>query len=304
MAMALYPGETLKGRLARRRTRRAVEEALEIARQIALGLAPAHEAGIVHRDLKPGNVMLLPNGTVKILDFGLAKAGGGSEPHGIGRATPGTVAYMAPEQIGNTAELSTGAPTFGRWVSCCTRCSLGSGPSVGCTNCRPSTASCERGRCHCPTCARIFPLQQRRSSRRSWRRSPPSADASAEALLQDVSRGSRVVRIPRMRSGGASGASRPHVTRADGRGGGSCGGRSPLRCWPGWERSAVARLPCGRHGARGATSSAVPDASAQTSSIAVLPFENVSGAREHEYLADGITRKRSSRRWPPCAACA
>ena len=51
-------------------------------------------------------------------------------------------------------------------------------------------------------------------------------------------------------------------------------------------------LAGGRHGARGATSSAVPDASAQTSSIAVLPFENVSGAREHEYFADGITRKK------------
>src|SRR2546430_15677402 len=71
--MALYPGETLKARLDREGPL-PVGDALAIARQIAEGLANAHAAGIVHRDLKPGNVMLAPNGPVKILDFGLAKA--------------------------------------------------------------------------------------------------------------------------------------------------------------------------------------------------------------------------------------
>ena len=96
LAMSLYPGETLKARLARQ-SPLPVEEALEIAQQIALGLACAHEAGIVHRDLKPGNLMLLPGGTVKILDFGLAKARDLSLTGSA--ATLGTVAYMAPEQI-------------------------------------------------------------------------------------------------------------------------------------------------------------------------------------------------------------
>lgn len=96
LAMALYPGETLKTRLDRE-GRVPVQEALAIAQQIAEGLACAHAAGIVHRDLKPGNVILVPDGPVKILDFGLAKAR--DQSLSTISARLGTIAYMAPEQI-------------------------------------------------------------------------------------------------------------------------------------------------------------------------------------------------------------
>jgi eukaryotic-like serine/threonine-protein kinase len=96
LAMALYPGETLRARLSRDGPI-GVRESLEIARQIAEGLQAAHAAGIVHRDLKPGNVMLLPDGTARILDFGLAKARDQSRSEAGVRF--GTVSYMAPEQV-------------------------------------------------------------------------------------------------------------------------------------------------------------------------------------------------------------
>lgn len=96
LVMPLYPGETLKDRLARDGALPA-DEALAIAQQVTTGLSSAHAAGIVHRDLKPGNVMLLPDGTVKVLDFGLAKICDVSLTRS--RATLGTIGYVAPEQI-------------------------------------------------------------------------------------------------------------------------------------------------------------------------------------------------------------
>jgi tetratricopeptide (TPR) repeat protein len=96
LAMGCYAGEALKARLAGTGPLPLAEVA-EIARQVPLGLGAAHSAGIVHRDLKPGNLMLTPEGVVKILDFGLAKVRDLqlTDPE----QRPGTVAYMSPEQL-------------------------------------------------------------------------------------------------------------------------------------------------------------------------------------------------------------
>ena len=96
LAMPLYPGETLRDKIARDGAL-VPDEALVIVQQIATGLATAHAAGIVHRDLKPGNIMLLPDGTVKVLDFGLAKIRDISLT--MSHTTIGTISYVSPEQV-------------------------------------------------------------------------------------------------------------------------------------------------------------------------------------------------------------
>ena len=80
-----------------------IEEAVPVARQIAEALEAAHERGIIHRDLKPSNAVVRPDGTVKVLDFGLAKVLAGdpaisSPPGAPAREVMGTPAYMSPEQ--------------------------------------------------------------------------------------------------------------------------------------------------------------------------------------------------------------
>ena len=72
--MELVEGEDLSQRIALAGRRFRLDEALPIARQIAEALEAAHEQGIIHRDLKPANIKVRADGTVKVLDFGLAKA--------------------------------------------------------------------------------------------------------------------------------------------------------------------------------------------------------------------------------------
>ena len=113
-------GETLEERFARGRL--SVDEALDIAIQIAAGVAAAHDAGVIHRDLKPGNIVIGAGGRVKVLDFGLAKPVGdsagtnGAGHDAVTRVTPntilgtilGTPAYMSPEQAcGRAVDVRT-----------------------------------------------------------------------------------------------------------------------------------------------------------------------------------------------------
>jgi len=108
LVMELAEGPTLADRIALGAV--PIDEAVRIAKQIAAALAAAHERGIIHRDLKPANIKLRPDGTVKVLDFGLAKTLDGLLPAGPGGATVvrhavtqsgvilGTAPYMSPEQ--------------------------------------------------------------------------------------------------------------------------------------------------------------------------------------------------------------
>ncbi len=97
IVMAHYQGETLKEKIKSGPMR--IKEAIDLAIQIAMGLDQAHHRAIVHRDIKPGNIFVTGDGTVKILDFGLAKVSGQSELT-VDGAFLGTASYMSPEQGG------------------------------------------------------------------------------------------------------------------------------------------------------------------------------------------------------------
>lgn len=104
ISMPCYGGETLKQRLRERSMSQT--DALAIAIQIARGLAAAHSRDIIHRDVKPANVILLPDGSVRLLDFGLAMVMNARTLRS--GTTPGTVAYMSPDQIrGEPLDSST-----------------------------------------------------------------------------------------------------------------------------------------------------------------------------------------------------
>jgi Tol biopolymer transport system component len=127
LVMELVEGPTLADRIAQGPV--AVAEALSIARQIAEALASAHDCGIIHRDLKPANIKLRPDGTVKLLDFGIAKAIEPSNPLSpeVSESPTvtaaalteagvilGTAPYMSPEQArGQRVNAQTDIWAFG-----------------------------------------------------------------------------------------------------------------------------------------------------------------------------------------------
>jgi serine/threonine-protein kinase len=127
LVMELVPGSTLR-EVLRRRGRLRPDEAVSVLEPVLAALAAAHRAGLVHRDVKPENVLVSADGTVKVVDFGLARAVAAPSTSTSTGMVLGTVAYVSPEQVSRGAadarsdvysagillfELLTGAPPYG-----------------------------------------------------------------------------------------------------------------------------------------------------------------------------------------------
>jgi len=244
LVLELVEGETLAARLARGPLE--PREALLVCGQIAAAIEAAHERGIVHRDLKPGNAMITVSGTVKVLDFGLAK-GGPSESSGSGvrDATPapshlateligerteigmvlGTAAYMSPEQArGKSVDRRADVWAFG--------CVL-----YECLAGRPAFS----GETTSDLIARILEREP------DWAALPASTPARLREVLKRCLR--------------KDAEARPRDIRD--------------------VRLELAEIAAG---------GAAPAGGASEKSIAVLPFENLSGV-DDEYFSDGMTEE-------------
>ncbi|CAN5786187.1 serine/threonine-protein kinase [soil metagenome] len=275
LAMPLYPGETLKQRLARDAPL-PVDEAVEIGRQVAEGLAAAHDAGIVHRDVKPGNIMLLPNGAVKVLDFGLAKVRDltltGS------RTWLGTVAYMAPEQIRQ-------APVDGRadlWALGVVLYEMLTGRrpfegehdvsvAHGIVHEEPLRPSILRGGLPSSLEGLLVTLLRKEPARRP---------ASAQQLAADLAVIQQGRTLPlrrrlRQRWATATGWQRHPAWRTA----------------TGVLITATLAVAVGGHLTTRPSEGPAPHIAPTDGSVAVLPFVNLSGDPQHEFLSDGITEE-------------
>jgi len=121
LIMEVIEGETLSDRIERERL--SIDDALKTARDIAAAVEAAHSKGIIHRDLKPANIRFTREGTVKVLDFGLAKLLESNDGQGAaskslfstqGFSIVGTIAYMSPEQArGRTVDRATDVWAWG-----------------------------------------------------------------------------------------------------------------------------------------------------------------------------------------------
>jgi len=279
-----FVGELVEGATLREEMRGGAmspRRAVAIAVQIARGLAAAHGKGIVHRDLKPGNVVITGDGTVKLIDFGIARlladgareADSGDDTSPDNEAAIGTPGYMAPEQVRG---LPAGPPADLFALGCILYEMLAGRPAfAGRTAAERMAAVLHEDPQSLAASARGVPTGLARVVERCLEKRPEDRFHSAHDVALAL------------HSAGVSGE-RP-----------ATGGTPGRRLW--WAAAAVIVVA----GAVALWSSGAARAfwrrlngdtsAAAITSLAVLPLENLSGDPLHDYLADGMTEELIAR---------
>ncbi len=308
IAMEYVRGETLAARLARSGGARApslpIDEALQIATEVAEALETAHGEGLVHRDLKPSNIMLTSGSHVKVLDFGLAKPVEGVEgaDADADAATAsalteagtirGTVAYMSPEQVrGQTVdarsdifsfgvvlyELLTGVHPFAKETTLETAAAILSQSPAPLTHHRQDAPDLLE-----PILGKLLA------------KAPADRYQLAHDVRKDLTQVGDVIDRAQPAPEDIAIASPPSTIHPP-------AAVSPLRAWTRRRRSviAAASLTVALLAAVGVwwgTGSGGPGSRAEISSVAVFPLRNLSQEPiESDYLAEGITKAVVSR---------
>src|SRR5437868_8549637 len=281
IASEMIEGETLRQRLMRGRME--LSEAVDVAIQVASALAAAHEAGIVHRDINPGNIMLRPDGYVKVLDFGIAKLAEQEAPammpkdEALVPATTnlgsilGTVPYMSPEQA-RGAQADKGTDIWSLGVVLCEMVT-GHTQFIGRTPREVMTSNLEKEPPPLTSYSKQSQSELQEIISKALRKGRTERYQSASEILQALKNLRHNLEL------------KDELERST---------TAPL--WLRWTRSPAAlvlvllvaalalALPFYWH--RNPTTSLPPE-----KSIAVLPFADLSKAKDQEYFCDGISEE-------------